>query len=153
VRSGSQLVDESGKVLGEIMESVKRVSDIVAEIAAASEEQAGGIDQMNNAVTQMDDTTQQNAALVEEAASAAKAMEQQAQHLVTHMAFFRTQGAASIAAPSDPSVPERRQSPASTRATLRSVPPPLARPKLAQQKSAQPKLAKASGGDAVWREF
>jgi methyl-accepting chemotaxis protein len=145
VRSGSELVDESGKVLSEIMESVKRVSDIVAEIAAASEEQASGIDQVNNAVTQMDDTTQQNAALVEEAASAAKSMEQQAQQLVTQMAFFRTHDAPAAHAPSA-SVTALRPA---VRPTERKVskPRPVATPK-----SAAP-VRKVSGSDAAWQEF
>src|SRR5690606_37652628 len=88
VRAGSELVDASGKVLEEILDSVKKVSDIVAEIAAASEEQASGIEQVNNAVTQMDTTTQQNAALVEEAASASKAMQMQAEELVHRISYF-----------------------------------------------------------------
>lgn len=90
VRAGSELVDESGRTLTDIMESVKRVSDIVAEIAAASEEQAQGIDQVNNALTQMDSMTQQNAALVEEASAASKSLEQQGQGLVAQVGQFHT---------------------------------------------------------------
>ena len=71
VKSGSELVDASGKALAEIVGSVKKVADIIAEIAAASQEQSSGIDQINKAVMQMDEMTQQNAALVEEAAAAA----------------------------------------------------------------------------------
>jgi methyl-accepting chemotaxis protein len=77
VESGSRLVDTAGKTMDEIVQSVKRVTDIMAEISAASQEQRGGIEQVNNAVTQMDKVTQQNAALVEEAAAAAKSMEDQ----------------------------------------------------------------------------
>ena len=77
VESGSRLVDTAGKTMEEIVQSVKRVTDIMAEISAASQEQRGGIEQVNNAVTQMDKVTQQNAALVEEAAAAAKSMEDQ----------------------------------------------------------------------------
>ncbi|MEO5954592.1 MAG: methyl-accepting chemotaxis protein, partial [Nitrospiraceae bacterium] len=66
VTDGSELVDQSGKTLAEIVGSVKRVTDIIAEITAASQEQASGIDQVNKAIMQMDETTQQNAALVEE---------------------------------------------------------------------------------------
>jgi methyl-accepting chemotaxis protein len=77
VESGSRLVDTAGKTMEEIVQSVKRVTDIMAEISAASQEQRGGIEQVNNAVTQMDKVTQQNAALVEEAAAAAKSMEEQ----------------------------------------------------------------------------
>jgi methyl-accepting chemotaxis protein-1 (serine sensor receptor) len=89
VQSGTELVGSSGTVLTEIMESVKKVSDIVAEISAASEEQATGIEQVNKAVTQMDESTQQNAALVEEAAAASKSIESQAGLLVSQMSFLR----------------------------------------------------------------
>jgi methyl-accepting chemotaxis protein len=77
VESGSRLVDTAGKTMEEIVQSVKRVTDIMVEISAASQEQRAGIEQVNNAVTQMDKVTQQNAALVEEAAAAAKSMEDQ----------------------------------------------------------------------------
>lgn len=90
VKAGSQLVDESGRTLDSITDSIKKVSDIIAEIAAASGEQARGIEQVNDAVSQMDTTTQQNAALVEEAASASKLMHDQSQQLVHRMEFFRT---------------------------------------------------------------
>jgi methyl-accepting chemotaxis protein len=88
VEGGTRLVDESGKVLGEIVTAVKKVSDIVAEIAAASQEQSAGIEQVNKAVMQMDEMTQQNAALVEEAAAASEAVDAQAQTLQQLMEFF-----------------------------------------------------------------
>ena len=72
VAEGTRLVDESGRVLQEIVAAVKKVTDIVGEIAAASREQSSGIDQVNRAVTQMDETTQQNAALVEQAAASSR---------------------------------------------------------------------------------
>ena len=81
VEDGSKLVDQSGQTLGEIVLAVKKVSDIVAEIAAASQEQSSGIEQVNRAVVQMDEVTQQNAALVEEAAAAAETIVEQAQGL------------------------------------------------------------------------
>jgi methyl-accepting chemotaxis protein-1 (serine sensor receptor) len=89
VRTGSELVDQSGKALAEIVDSVKKVTDIVAEIAAASQEQSAGIDQVNHAVLQMDEMTQQNAALVEEAAAAARAMQEQATELTRQVGFFQ----------------------------------------------------------------
>jgi methyl-accepting chemotaxis protein len=89
VRGGSELVNQSGKALAEIVDSVKKVTDIVAEIAAASQEQSAGIDQVNHAVMQMDEMTQQNAALVEEAAAAARAMHEQAGELTRQVGFFR----------------------------------------------------------------
>jgi len=81
VDEGSRLVDESGKTLEEIVMAVKKVTDIVAEIAAASREQSSGIEQVNKAVVQMDETTQQNAALVEQAAAVSQAIVEQAQSL------------------------------------------------------------------------
>ena len=89
VKTGSELVDASGKTLTEIVGSVKKVTDIVAEIAAASQEQSSGIDQVNKAVMQMDEMTQQNAALVEESSAASRAMEEQAKNLDAMMQFFR----------------------------------------------------------------
>ncbi len=81
VTLGSELVDASGKTLEEIVTGVKKVTDIISEIAASSEEQANGIEQVNSAVMQMDETTQQNAALVEEATAASVSMQEQAQAL------------------------------------------------------------------------
>jgi methyl-accepting chemotaxis protein-1 (serine sensor receptor) len=89
VRVGSSLVDQSAKALADIVDSVKKVTDIVAEIAAASQEQSAGIDQVNHAVLQMDEMTQQNAALVEEAAAAARAMQEQAGELSRQVGFFQ----------------------------------------------------------------
>jgi len=96
VQAGSTLVAESGQVLSVIVDSVKRVTDIVAEIAAASQEQSSGIDQVNRAVMQMDEVTQQNAALVEEAAAAARAMQEQADELERQIRYFRLQGEARL---------------------------------------------------------
>jgi methyl-accepting chemotaxis protein-1 (serine sensor receptor) len=98
VRIGSELVDRSGRALADIVDGVKKVTDIVAEIAAASQEQSAGITQVNNAVTQMDEATQQNAALVEEAAAAARAMQEQARELTRQVAFFRIEDEAGQAA-------------------------------------------------------
>ncbi len=92
VTDGSELVDQSGKTLTEIVSSVKRVTDIIAEISAASQEQASGIDQVNKAIMQMDETTQQNAALVEEATSASQSMKEQAKELMTQVASFKMNG-------------------------------------------------------------
>ncbi|TAL85184.1 MAG: chemotaxis protein [Rhodanobacter sp.] len=99
VHAGSELVDQSGAALTDIVVSVKKVTDIVAEIAAASQEQSAGIDQVNRAVMQMDEVTQQNAALVEEAAAAARAMQDQAGELQRQMRFFRLQGGVQMPAP------------------------------------------------------
>jgi methyl-accepting chemotaxis protein len=93
VEDGSKLVGEAGHTTQEIVTSIKRVTDIMAEISAASLEQSGGIEQVNTAITQMDDVTQQNAALVEEAAAAAESLEEQAQQLVQMVAKFKLDAA------------------------------------------------------------
>ena len=82
VTEGTKLVDESGRVLAEIVTGVKKVTDVVAEIAASSREQTAGIAQVNQAVTSMDGATQQNAALVEQATAAAQALTEQASNLM-----------------------------------------------------------------------
>jgi methyl-accepting chemotaxis protein len=151
VKAGTELVDESGKSLTEIVASVKRVADIVAEISAASEEQASGIDQVNTAVTQMDTTTQQNAALVEEAAAASKAMEQQAQVLVEKVSFFSvmggvTQATVPVAPRTTNAAPRGNVRPMPARKVGHATKPaPVSRP-------AAP-MAKASGDDSSWQEF
>ena len=89
---GSALVRQAGTTMGEIVASVQRVTDIMAEISAASQEQSAGIEQVNQTVVQMDETTQQNAALVEEATAAARAMEEQAGQLADAVAIFRGLG-------------------------------------------------------------
>jgi methyl-accepting chemotaxis protein len=86
---GSKLVEQSGATLSEIVISVKKVSDLVADIASASQEQSSGIEQVNRAIVQMDEMTQQNAALVEEAAAAARSLEDQARLLAQLMGFFK----------------------------------------------------------------
>ncbi|MGE0679653.1 MAG: methyl-accepting chemotaxis protein [Candidatus Binatia bacterium] len=83
VQEGSKLVNQSGASLEEIVSSVKRVSDIIAEISAASQEQSAGIEQVNKAVMQLDQITQQNAALVEETSAASQSMNEQSQGLKT----------------------------------------------------------------------
>ncbi|HEY0681215.1 MAG TPA: methyl-accepting chemotaxis protein [Steroidobacter sp.] len=149
VRAGTELVDESGRTLTDIMEAVKKVSDIVAEIAAASEEQAQGIDQVNNAVAQMDSMTQQNAALVEEASAASKSLEQQGQGLVAQVGQFRTADHVSshVAAPVVAVKPI-----ASVKPLKQPASKPNKKPSAATRTPVAPApMAKASGGD--WHEF
>ncbi len=86
---GSALVGEAGKTMEEIVSGVKRVTDIIGEITAASHEQAQGIEQVNQAIAQMDQVTQQNAALVEEAAAAAQSLQEQADSLSQVVATFK----------------------------------------------------------------
>jgi len=89
VGQGSRLVNQAGATMTEIVASVKRVTDIVGEISAASQEQSEGIEQVNLAITQMDEGTQQNAALVEEAAAAAQSLQDQAARLERVVGFFK----------------------------------------------------------------
>ncbi len=86
---GAQQGERAGATMQEIVASVRRVTDIIGEISAASAEQSSGIEQVNRAVSQMDETTQQNAALVEEAAAAAGSMQDQAGELVRAVSAFR----------------------------------------------------------------
>jgi methyl-accepting chemotaxis protein-1 (serine sensor receptor) len=94
VEQGTVLVDQAGATMTEVVESIRRVADIVGEISAASSEQSIGVAQVGEAVTQLDQATQQNAALVEESAAAAESMKFQAEQLVQAVAVFRTTAAA-----------------------------------------------------------
>ncbi|MFL9964989.1 methyl-accepting chemotaxis protein [Paraburkholderia sediminicola] len=94
VHNGSTLVQQAGATMGEILQAVQRVTDIMGEIAAASEEQSSGISQVGRAVSQMDEVTQQNAALVEQAAAAAASLQDQAGRLRDTVSAFRVNGAA-----------------------------------------------------------
>ena len=93
VESGSRLVDQAGSTMEDVVTSVKRVTDVIAEITSASTEQTVGIEQINQAIAQMDQVTQQNASLVEEAAAASDAMQQQARKLSDLVSMFKLEGA------------------------------------------------------------
>ncbi len=105
VAQGSALVDQAGKTMADIVSSVQRVTDIMGEISAASQEQSAGIEQVNLTVTQMDEATQQNAALVEEATAAARTMETQAGQLSDAVAIFKIQPHAALSPASRQSAP------------------------------------------------
>jgi methyl-accepting chemotaxis protein len=151
VQQGAELVKGAGKTLDDILGGVKRVADIVAEIAAASVEQASGIDQVNAAVTQMDEMTQQNAALVEEAAAAANSLEDQAVKLRQQMALFNIGQQAHMAA-AQPASPQAARDNAASRSgkpapAVRSTSPVKPKPKpKAPSRAAAPK-------DDGWAEF
>jgi len=89
VKEGAELVNRAGASLGEIVESIKRVADIVNDITTGSEEQAVGIEQVNKALAQMDEVTQQNSALVEQGAAASQSLQQQTKRLVEAVSVFR----------------------------------------------------------------
>ncbi|GGD41608.1 methyl-accepting chemotaxis protein [Pseudoxanthomonas indica] len=144
VADGSRLVNQAGTTMGEIVSSVQRVTDIMAEISAASQEQSAGIEQVNQTITQMDETTQQNAALVEEASAAARSMEEQAQGLADAVSVFQIDGAGAAvvtkAAPAAAATRSTPAKPAAGKATLRSTPAAIVEAALA-----------AEGDD--WQEF
>jgi methyl-accepting chemotaxis protein len=154
VEEGTSLVSQSGATLEGIVTSVKKDTDIVAEIAAASQEQSAGIEQVNKAVMQLDELTQQNAALVEQASAASQSMADQARALNETMGKYEVEGgrrvAPAIAHASSPGVgqkPERR-------ATTRPWTAPASRAKGAPGKSRAPQASQATGThDAVWKEF
>ncbi len=138
VDSGSRLVASAGQTMEEIVTSVKRVTDIMAEISAASQEQSGGIEQVNTAVSQMDKITQQNAALVEEAAAAAKSMEEQTEGLVQMVAgFVLSEGQAAAVTGSKTRPATSRVAPATAAAAAK----------------APRRGARDDAGDADWKEF
>ncbi len=142
VAQGSRLVNEAGQTIEQIVVSVQRVTDLMGEISAASDEQSQGIEQVNQAVMQMDDVTQQNAALVEESAAAAESLEEQAEGLSEAVSLFKvsageTRVEARKAAPKTATSKPRlaaapKRSGASSRSTAakpaqRLTPPPLKR--------------------------
>ncbi len=145
VAEGSQLVNQAGATMGEIVASVQRVTDIMAEISAASQEQSAGIDQVNQTVVQMDETTQQNAALVEEATAAARAMEEQATQLADAVAIFRLDDHVAQAVS------------AVTARAVAGMPPvrPASRPTPAAPRAATPMRPARStpADDGNWQEF
>jgi len=153
VEQGSALVDQAGSTMTEVVASIRRVTDIMGEISAASSEQSAGVAQVGEAVTQMDQTTQQNAALVEEMAAAASSLRSQAQDLVQTVALFRLagDGEQARAAPAKPS-------PAPVRASAPKAP---SRPGVGQRLAAPamaaepPKLSSkpAAGSDGDWESF
>ena len=142
VSQGSALVRKAGATMGEIVASVQRVTDIMSEISAASQEQSAGIEQVNQTVVQMDETTQQNAALVEEATAAARAMEEQAAQLSDAVSVFKLDDAEEVhPAPVAAAVRSR---------TVASAPAAKAAP--ARRPAPQrPVAAELADGD--WQEF
>jgi methyl-accepting chemotaxis protein len=140
VSVGTDLADKAGKTMDEVVNSVKRVTDIMAEISAASAQQSSGIEQVNQAITQMDDVTQQNAALVEEAAAAAESLEEQAQELATLISTFKLSNDVSSSTSREVAVRPQRAPVAS------SAPRPAAAKSKALPKS-------AAADDEEWKEF
>ncbi|WP_372165747.1 methyl-accepting chemotaxis protein [Xanthomonas euvesicatoria] len=153
VAEGSVLVDQAGKTMADIVASVQRVTDIMGEISAASQEQSAGIEQVNLTVTQMDETTQQNAALVEEATAAARAMEEQAGQLSDAVSIFKVQQVAGVVPAAKRPAPLRLAAATSAsvakRVTGSAVTKPSAAPAPAQRRLA----AAAGNSESNWQEF
>ena len=156
VEEGSRQVAEAGKTMDEIVGSVRRVTDIMAEIEAASREQTQGIEQINQAITQMDQVTQQNAALVEEAAAAAASLQEQASGLSQVVSVFRLGSEDLQPASSSRQLPVRH---APGVKTLQYKQPPAAErsiaapaPKTRKVPQPAPQLAAASAA-GQWEEF
>ncbi|MGZ5202231.1 MAG: methyl-accepting chemotaxis protein, partial [Telluria sp.] len=164
VERGSKLVGQAGVTMDEVVSSVKRVTDIMSDIAAASAEQSAGIEQVNLSIIEMDSMTQQNASLVEEAAAAAQSLQDQATELARVVSIFKLdeedeqQSAAS--APAAPALPAAANLPAVRPAARRAAPragmkKPAARTEpSAEAPEARPKkpVAAATAGDE-WEEF
>ena len=122
VEKGTKLVGEAGETMDRIVTSIKRVTDIMSEIASASVEQSSGIEQVNQAVTQMDEVTQQNAALVEEAAAAAESLEDQAQNLTQSVSAFKLSGVSGNSEPAIVKAAAKKAPPARITTTSKVVP-------------------------------
>jgi methyl-accepting chemotaxis protein len=172
VERGSKLVGQAGVTMDEVVASVKRVTDIMGEIANASAEQSAGIEQVNHSIIEMDSMTQQNAALVEEAAAAAQSLQDQAAELARVVSIFRLTEGEEYVADAAPMAPSRPVAPvAPTRAIAPAAPgarrparpvlkkPAAAAPASAPAAPAAPAAAKpkkaAAGASAAdeWEEF
>ncbi|PPT84743.1 methyl-accepting chemotaxis protein [Xanthomonas arboricola pv. zantedeschiae] len=149
VTEGSTLVHTAGTTMAEIVSSVQRVTDIMGEISAASQEQSAGIEQVNITVTQMDETTQQNAALVEEATAAARAMEEQATQLTEAVAVFKIDGQKAVP------VGAAAVTSAIAKSASRKTAAPLKTPAKVVPHRAPRKLESVTGATdgAGWQEF
>jgi len=167
VDSGAALVAQAGKSMDEIVIGVRRVTDIMGEIAAASAEQSSGIQQVSSTVSQMDQTTQQNAALVEEATASARALEEQAGALGQLVGTFRTRATVLESVPVAATVEgervirpragtgsaQGRVRPPRTGAPVASRVAPGAGAAIRKPRPAAAAMADAAAGDAHWKEF
>ena len=150
---GSRLVDKSGETLVEIVGTVKKVSDIVTEIATAGQEQASGINQVNQAVMQMDEMTQQNAAMVEQVAAASRSMQEQALELSELMDFFKVDASNVVVpflkeTPMQASHAERYEADRPSEQAAEAQ----VKPKVIQQANARA-VTKTGSDNSEWEEF
>jgi methyl-accepting chemotaxis protein len=160
VEAGTALVDRAGATMTEVVSAIRRVTDLMGEISAASAEQSAGVSQVGEAVSQMDQVTQQNAALVEQSAAAAESLKQQAQQLVQAVAVFRLghgELAAAAVAPvvhavTQPAARVERRGPGRAKNVTR----PAFGSKRAAATTAAPEAGPASaatGTDGPWASF
>jgi methyl-accepting chemotaxis protein len=161
VEQGTALVDQAGVTMTEVVSSIKRVTDIMGEISAASAEQSAGVAQVGEAITQMDQVTQQNAALVEESAAAAESLKGQAQQLVSAVSVFKLgQGGVQqyAAAPATYAAPVKSFAPAERRGPNRAknVTRPTFGAKAIKAKAPTPSheaSSRKTGTDDEWTSF
>nr|WP_255359253.1 methyl-accepting chemotaxis protein [Rhizobacter sp. Root1221] len=146
VETGSRLVGDAGSTMDDIVVQVKRVTDLISEIGAATLEQSTGIGQIGDAVTQLDQVTQQNAALVEESAAAAESLKQQANQLVQAVAIFTLGASPAAQATMTRAHPSAGKAPA---------PRPVSKPAAAPGKGVKPKPAAdvSTAKDEDWASF
>ncbi len=142
VGQGTRLVDSAGSTMQEVVDSVKRVSDIISEITAAGQEQTTGIEQVNQAIIQMDSVTQQNSALVEQAAAAAATLQEQSANLVQVVSVFKLSQEAYSAPKAAKSV---------SRAPVKKAPAPKKTNAQPARLKAEPSSTPASAD--AWEEF
>ncbi len=150
VEQGTALVDQAGKTMLEIVNSIRRVTDIVGEISSASTEQSSGVAQVGKAIAQIDENTQRNAALVEQSTAAAQSMRQQAQGLVEAVSVFRLAPSAVVA---DAPVGDRRGPDRATNVARLTASPRRAEPRFEAARSTPPRPAAVATGTDDWAEF
>ncbi len=151
VERGSKLVGQAGVTMDEVVDSVKRVTDIMSEIANASQEQSAGIEQVNRSIIDMDSMTQQNAALVEEAAAAAQSLQDQAADLAHVVSIFKLVEGEEAHVYTPP--PAAEAAPANQVVAIKPAKPALKRPAPAAAAPAAAKPAKVAAADDGWEEF
>src|SRR5450830_740760 len=168
VESGSELVQQAGSTMSEVVVSVQRVAHIVADITQATGEQSGGLSEVNSAVAQLDQVTQQNAALVEESAAAAQSMQTQAEQLEQLVRRFRLGAGepatlrrsppkampAPLNRPAAAPLPQGQAAPARVSGPGQAKPTPAAKPAgIAHQAEAKPSAKLAAGQEDDWETF
>jgi len=156
VEGGSRLVADAGKTMTEIVGSVKRVSDIIGEITAASAEQSQGLGEINGSVAQLDQMTQQNAALVEESAAAAESLKEQASKLSAVVATFQLDPVVDLVAPARAAEPRPRPAPPSkpaAKSATRLATPVRTAGTATPRPAAKPAAATAPAPGDAWESF